>query len=415
MRLETIEGLRVTSPTDRFQAYARGRVDDPGTWYHLVQPAWSLDPFWLGHTTVRVRAWFSPHEVPLSRIEPLASRPNPGPGQTWQWQADRNAMGGRLASGGLARPWGIGVRASGELEFPLPPGVRLFRTRLGLDERTGGGGWVTARVSADPAAGTPLYASRRIGSSADVLDTRQLAFGSHPRLPSRLVLRVESAQIDRPLVAGSTDAESLFDWLEPLLELDPEAVKSEVARRVPAMIPAWQDWKVSTTNSEPIQLVSHWDETDPGKPAYRLVSSIRQGLLRLSGKLSVRPDRDHLVLVVSCLARSAPVQIEILVEGKPIVSYEVPIASSAKTPLLVVSLADYRGRQVAVDLVERSKEGEEALVDWRAIALRDQAACKVGGASPSPSWHRSLATSSRLETRAALATGVPACDGQVPR
>ena len=62
------------------------------------------------------------------------------------------------------------------------------------------------------------------------------------------------------------------------------------------------------------------------------------------------------------------------------------IASSAKTPLIVVSLAQYHGRQVAVDLAQRSKDGEETLVEWRAIDLADQSACKLGRASLNLPW-----------------------------
>ena len=59
------------------------------------------------------------------------------------------------------------------------------------------------------------------------------------------------------------------------------------------------------------------------------------------------------------------------------ISYDIPIASSARTPPLAVSLAQYHGRQVAVDLIQRSKDGEETSVEWRAIVLADQNASKV--------------------------------------
>ena len=72
VRVETVSGLRATSTTERFQA--KGSGDRSASWYHLCQPAWSLDPLWLAHETIRVRQYFRPNEVPLSRIDPSDSR-----------------------------------------------------------------------------------------------------------------------------------------------------------------------------------------------------------------------------------------------------------------------------------------------------------------------------------------------------
>ena len=44
---ETQQGLRVTGSVERFQARPQGNPNDPNAWWHLVQPAWSLDPLWI--------------------------------------------------------------------------------------------------------------------------------------------------------------------------------------------------------------------------------------------------------------------------------------------------------------------------------------------------------------------------------
>ena len=152
--LETAAGLRVTSTTARLQARdqpsvgARRPSDKRGAWYHLVQPAWSLEPLWLKFDAIRTRQYFLPHEVPLSRIEPVATRSQSDLGGVWRWQIDRNVEAGPLESAGMVFPSGFGVHAACELQFPLSPLVRSFRTRLGLDRLAGDGGCVRAKVLA---------------------------------------------------------------------------------------------------------------------------------------------------------------------------------------------------------------------------------------------------------------------------
>ena len=63
-----------TGSSERSQAGSYGSHEDPDNWYHQVQPAWSLDALWLRHRAVHVRRHFPPHEVPLSRIDPVEVR-----------------------------------------------------------------------------------------------------------------------------------------------------------------------------------------------------------------------------------------------------------------------------------------------------------------------------------------------------
>ena len=43
-------------------------------WFHLVQPVWSLDLLAVPHRQIRTRTFFTPHEVPLSVVEPEPRR-----------------------------------------------------------------------------------------------------------------------------------------------------------------------------------------------------------------------------------------------------------------------------------------------------------------------------------------------------
>lgn len=235
--LETAWGLRVTSSTASFQAASGGPTQDPANWYHRVQPAWSLDPLWVSHGSVRVRQYFLPHEVPLSRIEPSAARQQSDLGGPWTWQADRNVEGGLLESGGERSPWGFGVHAHSELEFPLPPSAVGFRTRFGLDQLAGEGGCVRAIVFLDTTGTTPLCASEPITGSSKSFETGLLTWKGQARAPSRLILQVASVHGQRPEGADPLEIRDHFDWLEPILELDPEQVQAEVLRRGKSLTP----------------------------------------------------------------------------------------------------------------------------------------------------------------------------------
>ncbi len=365
--LETGGGLRVTSTTERFQATVNGPADKSSSWYHLVHPAWSLDALWLGHDSIRVRQYFAPHEVPLSRIEPSRSRQQSDLGGTWRWQADRNCEGAILECGGTGYPWGFGVHASCELEFPLPAGVRAFRTRLGLDQLAGNGGCVQARVLINPPAAQSLYTSGVMVGSAEVADTGRLAFDPQ-KPPTGLILQVDATPKTPPAGADPLDVRDAFNWLEPLVELDPERLPSELLRRGPRMIPCWQNWTMTSADSPTARLVSLWDEYGAQPRGYRLAVSAAPGPVRVSGKVTPWPYRDRLMVCV-CRPPNVPgSKLEVRVDGKPLGSFEVPVRQSPEFPPLVFSVAEYHGRDVAIDLIQSSAD-EKAVVEWRAISL----------------------------------------------
>ncbi len=373
VRWETTTGIRVTGTTERFQARPHGAAEQPANWYHLVQPAWCLDPLWIRHDTIRVRAYFMPHEVPLTRIEPATARSQSDLGSHWPWQLERNVESGPLESGGAAFSWGFGVHAASELEFPLPAAARAFRTRLGLDHLVGHGGCVKTRIYLGSTRTQPIYASNWIVGSGEVLDTGPLALPGAPNPPERLILQVDPAHVGRPPGADPLDIRDALDWLEPAVTLDPERVPSEVLRRAPRRIAAWQGWKAAMGDAEAVRLVSRWDESDPRDVGYRLLTAVGQEPLRLSGKLVPRPYRDQLLLFVCRPPEATPSKLEVRVDGLPIAQFDIPARSAAQFAPLVVSLGAYHHREATVDLIQYSQD-ERAWVEWGAINLVNRTA-----------------------------------------
>ena len=378
IRLETSDGLIATSSLQRFQACCYGSKENPGSWYQLIQPAWSLDPLWVRHRAIRQRRYTMPEEVPLSTIDPLAGRQQSDLGGIRKWQIDRNVEGGPLASGGVGYHWGLGVQARNELEFPLPDLARAFRSRLGLDRLAGEGGCVTAAVSVGSTRKQSLFDSGILIGSADTRDTGRLSLDGLSGRPGTLLLTVDEAHEGRPDGADPLDVRDTFDWLEPIVELDSAKLSEELFRHAPGRMPAWQGWKATTDDRQGARLVNYWDRIDYRRPICRLLVAT-DGPVRLSRSLEPRLENCRLILGVSRPSGTTTSQIEVSIDGQPISQFEVPVRHSHAYPdPMAVPLTDYIGKRIDVEVIQRSDD-KQALVQWRALTLAGPVSESTGG------------------------------------
>ncbi len=153
LRLETIDGLRVTTSLERFSAQTLGG-DEPAQWLHIVGPAWCSQPLGVPHRRTRTRQVFEPDELPLTCLTPVVNRHRAVLSAAWGIaRIDRNVQGGPLRNRGFEYPDGFGVHAEQELAFDLPAPAKTFDCRVGLDAQAGRGGaaragcWSTARAA----------------------------------------------------------------------------------------------------------------------------------------------------------------------------------------------------------------------------------------------------------------------------
>ncbi len=220
----------------------------------------------------------------------------------------------------------------------------------------------------------PLFASGLIVGSTDVLDTGRLSVNVSPSKPERLVLAVDAAHDRRPPGADPFDLCDTFDWLEPLVNLDPAQLQAEILHRAPRRIPAWRGWEVTTGTAETARLANHWDPTDSQAPTYRLLALSDEVPLKLSRQLRTGPNATRLLLAVSRPRDTCAAKIEILIDGEPADEFEVPVRSSHQAPdPHVVPLPDVPDRRITVEVIQKSTaDGESeqpALVEWRALTL----------------------------------------------
>ena len=206
-----------------------------------------------------------------------------------------------------------------------------------------------------------------IRGSGLALDTGRLSLEGVAK-SSRLILQVDPAWREGPPGTDPLDIRDIFDWLEPVVELNPGKVETEILNRGPRSIPAWQNWHVTAGDAPVARLVTWWDEqTRPGQ-GYRLFVSAEKGPLRLTCKLVPRPYKDRLLLYVSRPRETSPSKLEVRVEGKSIGQFEIPTRYDAEVSPIAISLAEHHGQSVAIELIQQS-QNERALVEWRAISL----------------------------------------------
>ncbi len=366
---ETQQGLRVTCSAERFQAKTHGNPNDPNGWWHLVQPAWSLDPLWVSHRLIRIRRFFEPYLVPLSLLEPVRSTHQPGLSSGWTWQRDRNVQGGPLQSGGQEYGWGVGVQAQHELEYKLPPGAQSLRTRIGLDRCIGSGGCARGRLSFSASPNQPLFQTDLLIGSTLVVDTGELSVAGQ----SGIILTADAALADRPAGADPFDIRDSLDWLEPTLRIEPQTLQSEIRAAVVRLFTPWEGWTVTDADTGPFVFKNRWLHIDERDPRFITEVGSRVPFLTLSRSLKVGPLQKFLVLAASRFQeRTTPAHLQVQINGQSVGDFEIPVRSTLADPdPILVPLDAFLGQQVRID-ISHMAGGPQALVDWRSVSFLDR-------------------------------------------
>ncbi len=370
-RIETLDGLKVTTSADRFQPMVWGDPNNPDCWFHAVQPAWSLDPLWVRHGRVLERRFVGPHEVPLSQVEPSDVKLRSALSAGWRPQVDRNVQGGPLVGGGQEAGWGLGMHAYTEMHFPIPRIAESFRSRIGLDRVVGKGGCARALVYANQVEGEPLFRSKHLIGSEETVDTGGLALSGGSG--AELVLVAHPAHADRPEGADPFDIRDVVDWLEPQINLELNALRTDARRRVMRLMPGWEGWTLSGVGAEKMVWLNRWDGANPRDRRFHLEMRPREASLTLSRQLQIEPDQNWLLLYADRNPdgnQTSPTQMIVRIDGKQVGDFDLPARWQATAPL-VIPVEAFHGRSVTLE-VRLVTRGDKSFVDWRSIALVDK-------------------------------------------
>lgn len=373
VRLETDEGLRLTTSTARFRAHHWGDAGDANNWYRSVQPAWLDVPLAIPQRRIHTMRWNEAHDVPLSSIEPTSVEQKELIGGGWTARIDRSVRGTGLTAGGRESAWGIGMHATCRMTFPLPAAAKSFRSAVGLDKSVGRGGCARAEVYIGGTSVPPAFRSEHLVGAERRVETPAIALDSANDGKRELVLVADPAHADRPADADPFDIRDLVNWCEPCVELDRDALAREVAARAITLVPAWEGWSVQVEGGG-LALADRWSERTYDREANRLrfVSDVSgKTPLVLSRKLRIENDHRYLMLCVEQADSEGKAnEIAVTVDGEPYARFEVPAAAwngAAPTPRLI-PVESLRGREVSIEIAQ-SGGSEKNRVAWRRIAL----------------------------------------------
>lgn len=377
VRIETEDGLRITTSIPRFRSRSFGDGNDPNNWYRLVQPVWCQVPLAVAQKRIHTMHWTVVNEVPISIIEPVEVVHKPLIGGEWPARRDRSVRDHFLATGNRESAWGIGMHANCRMTFELPAAAKVFKASVGLDKSVGRGGCARAAVYVDSVGAAPLWRSGHVIGSQTRVDTGALEVpattGNKPR---RLILIADAAHDDRPATADPFDIRDLVDWCEPVLELDPAALSAAVAARGAALVPAWDGWTVKV-DGDLLALADRWNERpkDREENRWRYISEVigdRQ--IKLTRSLLIEPEHRYLMLCVEQAdgdGKGNPVTVSI--DGKPYATFEIPALAwngSSPSPRLVTVEA-LRGRDVTIEIVQSAATAKHRVAWWQIALVRE--------------------------------------------
>ncbi len=386
IQFETSQGVIITTSWQRQRVLLPPDRSKASYWMQGVQPAWSLDAIWLPGDQIPMRRFFQPHETPLSRIRPTTTKQrSPLAGPSRPWRRDRNVEGGWLESGPGVFGWGFGVHAANELHFQLPPFANALSGFVGLDALAGSGGCVQTRLLLKSATTKTLFETPVIVGSqqAYALGTLQLAPSPEPRT---LVLQVDMAHAQRPPNADPLDIRDSTDWLDPVLYFNRNALQKRVSEQTTKRIFACRDWQWHVPPKSRLRFRNIWDELSRADSHFAVGVSVEgPEPLRLVRRMPRDKAGQQLVITVSCpLRTNPPIRMQVLANGTPLASFEVPVLDrehielAPQTIALETIAAKTNSPQTAKTVKNESVEFEirqypstlDAPVQWHAIEFR---------------------------------------------
>lgn len=372
MEMECSDGLRLTTSLTRFVPRARGDKKLPESWFHMVQPGWSLEPLWIPHRSVVWRRFYAFNEIPLTEVR-CEYRESSSFGGKWGYRVNANLLGGPLQTGGRFRGWGMGVPSGSALVFPLHPLVTTIRLSLGLDSEAGDGGCIRGEGRLLTGAEEPLFRSPLLIGPATVFDPGEIFLPRKDSPNVQLLLLADEAEEDRPAGADPWNIRDFVDWVEPLCLLDRQAFTAELRRRSFSLIPCWESWRIVAPEEDARygpRVSVGLDQSVWNAPRFRVYHVFR-GEFILERTLLLSSTTRAIEVSVCRPQGVPPYRVEISAEGQSLASAVVPERGGPTPPTpLVADLSSVAGRRTTLQIVLRSENQQSDLkAEWRFIRL----------------------------------------------
>jgi hypothetical protein len=317
----------------------------------------------LPHRQVRRRVCLSPRELPLSLLEPSASRHHPWLSQAWNHaRTDASITGGPLRASGREFGWGFGVHAEHELEFQLPPSARKLNTWLALDPTVGTGGCARGRILRGDRL---LFESPPVVGASPPLQTGALDLGRGEQ-PLRLI--ADAALTARPRGADPLDIRDRFNWLEPLVELDPEEFRREIEPFVLLSDPWFSGWTPDPGDGGNWQVVHRFDESNRNAPAFGRLLQL-EGPLTLTRTITAEAPRSRAVLRLRRQGEASRLaHVEIALNGRRVLRKPLSEQRGNQPLQIEIPLQTSAGGMVEIS-VRLDPGNKQTLIEWRGVSI----------------------------------------------
>jgi len=333
-----------------------GADGDATTWIFAVQPVWCLDVMLIPFEDICMRLSFSPDQVPLSMIRPIAAvSPAMQP-----WRADRSLDGRLLSSGRREYCWGFSVHAYSELSFTLPKCVNSFQAHLGLDRTVAGGGCAQAKIFLGSTDNKPIYASGMIVGSGAAAATGRIPVRLRNDEPMRLILQADTAHHGRPRGADPLNVRDKLNWYEPVLGFDPDRLRPIVHSRAVRQAPAWDGWDIKFDKFGSHAWATHlWRDAAGGRARFLTTVRAEKRPLVLSRQITPQAGDNWLIVDVGRLAGSNVFNrepVSVLIDNKELKPEPPPTRQEwqKRDPSPAFSLSQFRGKKITVEIRQRS-------------------------------------------------------------
>jgi hypothetical protein len=357
VRMELSDGSQLTTSLERLRPVTTNS-DKPDHWFHLCQPAWSLDLLSVNHRQVCTRAIFDPLETPLASIEPLASR---GQGILLPYaippHVNESLAGGVLRLAGNEVASGFAVHAPYQLDFDLPPSARRFHATLALDPSVGSGGCAKGIVQA---SGKTIFTSPLLIGSSQAVNVN-LEVGR------RMSLIADAALDDRPTGADPFDIRDHLNWIEPLVEHEPDALRRAVQQKLPLAHCGFEGWAFDPAEAGNWRLINKLDTLEAATGGYRQLIAL-DGAVTFSRPISPQKSSALQISFGRAIASDA-VKMDIWLDSNRILRTTLPEHEPISDPLHVEVPLEKDLPESALLTIRLSPAVKSAVIDWGGLRL----------------------------------------------
>ena len=171
---------------------------------------------------------------------------------------------------------------------------------------------------------------------------------------------------ERPAGSDPLDVRDVFDWLEPLVELDEASLKTAVVKHAASSFVREHGWVIAAPYGEGWRLVNHGYGNQ-----WRTVVEVMKRPISVTRTLRIPADAEALIVRGGGAGDRAPVTtFELLVGGQSVSKLGVPPLSDTKNPpsTRFPLPPGVRGRELRCELIIASTQ-ETPQIDIRGISF----------------------------------------------